>query len=161
MGHLPAYFYLRPKNKDLGITWVVGILLIFKLIHRIKPVNFSGIWTQMIRAEGELGDHHGPVGHQLDIWRKKSWSKKLLTAWTYYLLTERAALVVHHLLLMCSTSRPFPASFFFIFVFSIHSKQMFNKFCRWLNSNRGPLVSEATATQPLPEIDYFLCLQLV
>ena len=31
---------------------------------------------------------------------------------------------------------------------------MFNKFCRWLDSNRGPLVSEATAQptepQPLP-----------
>ena len=37
---------------------------------------------------------------------------------------------------------------------------MFNKFCRWLNSNRGPLVLEATALptepQPLPHVVNFI-----
>ena len=62
---------------------------------------------------------------------------------------------------------PFPASFFFIssFQYTVDSKQMFNinKFCQWLDSNRGPLVSEATALptepQPLPNL-YELCLLL-
>ena len=35
---------------------------------------------------------------------------------------------------------------------------MFNKFCQWLDSNRGPLVLEATALptepQPLPDVTY-------
>ena len=37
---------------------------------------------------------------------------------------------------------PFPASFFFIFVFSIQLtvKIVQYKFCRWLDSNRGPMV---------------------
>ena len=60
--------------------------------------------------------------------------------------------------LHCFLNGPFPASFFFIFVFSIQltldSKQMFNKFCWWLDSNRGPLALQATALptepQPLP-----------
>ena len=51
-----------------------------------------------------------------------------------------------------------PGLFFFIFVFSIHSWQYIKKcsinFCWWLDSNRGPLVSEAsvlpTEPQPLP-----------
>ena len=49
-----------------------------------------------------------------------------------------------------------PGLFFLYFrLFNIvDSKQMFNKFCQWLDSNRGPLVSEATALptepQPLP-----------
>ena len=49
---------------------------------------------------------------------------------------------------------PFPASIFFIFVFSIQSivNKFQYKFCRWLDLNRGPLVSEATAlpTEPQP-----------
>ena len=54
---------------------------------------------------------------------------------------------------------PFPASYLYIYfrLFDIvDSKQMFNKICRWLDSNHGPLVSEATALptepQPLPDI---------
>ena len=52
----------------------------------------------------------------------------------------------------------FPASFFFIFVFSIQlTVKMFNlNFCRSRDSNRGPLDSEATALptepRPLPSI---------
>ena len=30
---------------------------------------------------------------------------------------------------------------------TVDSQQMFNKFCRWLDSNCGPLVLEATALQ--------------
>ena len=61
-----------------------------------------------------------------------------------------------------------PGLFFFIFVFSTHSWQKtnvhyINKFCRWLDSNRGPLVLEATALptepQPLPNFyGLFRCL---
>ena len=54
---------------------------------------------------------------------------------------------------------PFPSSFslFLSFQYTVDSKQIFNKyiyFCQWLDSNRGPLVLEATALptepQPLP-----------
>ena len=49
--------------------------------------------------------------------------------------------------------RLFPASFFFIFVFSI--QLMVNNICRWLNSNHGSPGSEATtlaiALQPFPQ----------
>ena len=52
---------------------------------------------------------------------------------------------------------PFPASFSFLFIFSI---SISNKLCRWLDSNCWPLVSEATAQptepQPLP-YGAFLC----
>ena len=48
-------------------------------------------------------------------------------------------------------------SLFLSFQYTVDSKQMFNKFCRWLDSNRGPLVSEATTLptepQPLPKRD--------
>ena len=49
-----------------------------------------------------------------------------------------------------------PGLFFYIFVFSIHSwqktnVQYINKFCQWLDSNRGPLVSEATALPTEPQ----------
>ena len=53
-------------------------------------------------------------------------------------------------------SGPFPASFLFIFVFSIQLiiNKCSIKFCRWLESNRGPLVLKATTLptepQPLP-----------
>ena len=52
-------------------------------------------------------------------------------------------------------NQPFPASFFFIFVFSIQLTVICSiKFCRWLDSNCGTLGSEATALptepQPLP-----------
>ena len=43
--------------------------------------------------------------------------------------------------------------FFFIFVFStVNSKYVFNKICRWLDWNRGPLVSQVTflPTEPQP-----------
>ena len=50
---------------------------------------------------------------------------------------------------------PSPASFslFSSFQYTVDSKQMFNiNFCRWLDSNRGPLELEATAltTEPQP-----------
>ena len=53
---------------------------------------------------------------------------------------------------------PFPASFsLFLSLQYSCGIQMFNKFCRWLDSNRGPMVLEATALQtepqPLPKID--------
>ena len=53
---------------------------------------------------------------------------------------------------------PFPASFslFSSFLQTVNSKHMFNKSCRWLNLNPGPLVLEATtlptAPQPLPQM---------
>ena len=53
-------------------------------------------------------------------------------------------------------SGPFPASFLFIFVFSVQLiiNKCSIKFCRWLEANRGPLVLKATALptepQPLP-----------
>ena len=56
----------------------------------------------------------------------------------------------------------FPASFFFIFVFSIQLTviNVQYKFCGWLDSNRIPLVSEATALptepQPLPTKTYVM-----
>ena len=49
-----------------------------------------------------------------------------------------------------------PGLFFIYFHLfnTVDNKQMLNKFCRWLESNRGPLVSKATALptepQPLP-----------
>ena len=55
-------------------------------------------------------------------------------------------------------SGPFPASFSFIFVFSIQLiiNKCSIKFCRWLESNHGPLVLKATALptapQPLPVV---------
>ena len=61
--------------------------------------------------------------------------------------------------MLCFLKWAIPALFFFIFVFSIHSWQFTNVqyvnfFCQWLDSNQGPLVSEATALptepQPLP-----------
>ena len=52
----------------------------------------------------------------------------------------------------CFFKWAFPGLFFFIFVFSI--QLIVNKKCRWLDSNCGSLVSEATALptepQPLP-----------
>ena len=55
-------------------------------------------------------------------------------------------------------SGPFPASFLFIFVFSVQLiiNKCSIKFCRWLEANRGPLVLKATALptepQPLPKV---------
>ena len=59
--------------------------------------------------------------------------------------------------------RPFPASFYFIFVFSIQLiiNKCSIKFCWWLESNRGSLVSKATALptepQPLPKLLFLKC----
>ena len=39
---------------------------------------------------------------------------------------------------------------FLSFQYTVDSNQMFNKFCQWLDSNRGPLVSEATALPTEP-----------
>ena len=54
---------------------------------------------------------------------------------------------------------PFQALFFFYFRLfnTVDSKQMLNKFCQWLDSNRRPLVLEATAlpTVPQPLFWYF------
>ena len=45
--------------------------------------------------------------------------------------------------------------FFSIFVYSIQvtvdNKQMFNKSCRWLDSNPGPLILQATALPTVPQ----------
>ena len=50
-------------------------------------------------------------------------------------------------------SGPFPASFSFIFVFSIQLiiNKCSIKFCRWLESNRGPLVLKATTLPTAPQ----------
>ena len=62
-------------------------------------------------------------------------------------------------------SGPFPASFYLFLSFQYSSIQLIInkysiKFCRWLESNRGPLESKATALptepQPLPERHYLL-----
>ena len=56
---------------------------------------------------------------------------------------------------------PFSPSFFFIFVFSIQlTVNVQNKFCQWLDSNRGPLELEATTlpTNPQPLPLYYLLL---
>ena len=45
-------------------------------------------------------------------------------------------------------------SLFSSFQYTVDSKQMFNinlNFCQWLDSNRGPLESEATALPPEPQ----------
>ena len=70
---------------------------------------------------------------------------------------------------------PFPASFslFSSFQYTVDSKQIFNKFCRRLDSNLQPLVLEATAlqteAQPLPviffaiesqAIEWYFCLSV-
>ena len=57
-------------------------------------------------------------------------------------------------------------SLFSSFQYTVDRKQMFNiNFCRWLDSNRGPLVSEATALptepQPLPKINVLVNVALV
>ena len=46
-------------------------------------------------------------------------------------------------------SRPL-FSLFSSFQYTVDSKQMFNKLCRWLDSNRGPLVLKATALPTEP-----------
>ena len=57
---------------------------------------------------------------------------------------------------------PFPASYLYFHLFNtVDNKQMFYiKVCRWLDSNRGPLVSDVTALptepQPLPKRSKFL-----
>ena len=47
-----------------------------------------------------------------------------------------------------------PLFIYFRLFITVDNKQMLNKFCGWLESNRGPLVSKATALptepQPLP-----------
>ena len=53
-------------------------------------------------------------------------------------------------------------SFYFVFLQTVNRNYWFNKSCRWLDSNRGPLVSEATALpteppQPLPP-KYYLSI---
>ena len=59
-----------------------------------------------------------------------------------------------HIKLSTCFNVPFPTSFslFLSFLITIPRKYGFNKSCRWLDSNRGPLVSEATAlsTEPQP-----------
>ena len=57
-----------------------------------------------------------------------------------------------------------PLFLYFRLFDTVDSKQMFNKFCQWLDLNRGPLVSEATALptepQPLP-VWTNLCLHII
>ena len=59
---------------------------------------------------------------------------------------------------LCFFNRPLPVSFPFILVVSIQF--MVNKIYRWLDSNCGSLVTEATtlptAPQPLHEVSLFL-----
>ena len=54
-----------------------------------------------------------------------------------------------------------PLFIYFRLFNTVDNKQMLNKFCRWLESNRGPLVSKAaslpTEPQPLPNTTYLLC----
>ena len=74
--------------------------------------------------------------------------------------------VIKIVLIFFLTSGPFPASFYdwfssFQYNWYLTSKQrnVQYKFCRWLDSNRGPLVSEPTALptepQPLPKLYLF------
>ena len=63
---------------------------------------------------------------------------------------------------------PFSVSFFFIFVFLVllTINEMFHiKYCRWLDSNREPLVSQVTALatkpQPLPRSHPFLKFEIL
>ena len=59
---------------------------------------------------------------------------------------------------VCYFYGPSPASFSFIFVFSIQwTVNVQYKVCRRLPSNRGPLVSEATESHHCPSL-LFLCL---
>ena len=58
---------------------------------------------------------------------------------------------------------PFPSSFFFIFIFSIQLTARFNiNVCQCLDSNCGPLESEATTLQtepqPLPPFWFFFVM---
>ena len=69
---------------------------------------------------------------------------------------EFKCFILYKLIAIFLFFKPFPASFFFIFAFSIKLtvKNCFIKICQWLNPNRGPLVSESTPLptepQPLP-----------
>ena len=75
-----------------------------------------------------------------------------------YLVKAFSALVRSLLCNVFLKNGPFLASFLFSsFQYTVDTKQMFNNyinFCRWLDLNCGPLVSEATALptepQPLP-----------
>ena len=80
---------------------------------------------------------------------------------TFILWTFKSMIWPHLWFFSFLKSGPFPASFSFIFVFSIQLiiNKCSIKFCRWLESNRGPLVLKATALptapQPLPYFDSF------
>ena len=70
--------------------------------------------------------------------------------------TLGTSLFITFLKKMCHSG---PLFHYFRLFNTVDSKQLFNKFCRWLDSNRRPLVLEATALptepQPLPQIEIF------
>ena len=56
----------------------------------------------------------------------------------------------------------FPASFFFIFIFPIQlTVNVLYKFCQWLDSNCGPMESEATALPTEPRKNQSQCHKLI
>ena len=84
--------------------------------------------------------------------------------------TKALAKVIYHPLFFISEMLKKwanPGLFLFIFVFSTVNSIFNIKFCRWLDSNRGSLESEATAqpTEPLPHFSIMslfvsLCLSI-
>ena len=98
--------------------------------------------------------------------------KKLLTATTTECRSRNKSISKGHLpssLFYFKSVKKWanPGLFLFIFVFSTVNSIFNIKFCRWLDSNRGSLESEATAqpTEPLPHFSIMslfvsLCLSI-
>ena len=89
------------------------------------------------------------------LWKAANIRSVRRNVWHFYCVRFSCTTTKHQIFCLFFNG-PFPASFFFIFVFSIHLSvnNVQCKFCWWLDSNRLPLVLEATAQptgpQPLP-----------
>ena len=80
------------------------------------------------------------------------------TPWQVFTSTFTDSNPVSNVLIQDGLTRPL-----FVYFCLFHSKQVLCKIGRWLDSNRGPMVSEATALptepQPLPKIVCFLSVR--
>ena len=138
-GHF-SHYCLQQEAKYLGITRVVGFFVL-SMPYQLPPPCYPHFFLDFLFCLYPINSHHGATPNFYNF----SWF--LIGLFFIYFLLQYF-LFPEYFYWFIFKKWAIPGLFFLYFCLfiTVDSKQMINKFSRWLDTNCGPLVLEANTT---------------